>query len=148
MTEKTGRWVLLAYRLPREPSTPRIALWRALRRLGAVQVLDGLAALPLDARTREHLEWLAEDVRDNGGEASVWIGEATTRAQQRELEARVREAVAAEYQKVIEIALARDHRAVSRLRTWLERIDARDWFRVPERKRAHDAVNALTREAA
>ena len=25
------RWVLLAYRLPREPSTPRIALWRKLR---------------------------------------------------------------------------------------------------------------------
>src|SRR4051794_9204915 len=26
-------WVLLAYRLPREPSTPRIALWRKLRAL-------------------------------------------------------------------------------------------------------------------
>jgi len=24
------RWVLLAYRMPREPSTPRIALWRRL----------------------------------------------------------------------------------------------------------------------
>ena len=41
-------WVLLAYRLPREPSTPRSALWRKLRRLGAAQVLDGLAALLLD----------------------------------------------------------------------------------------------------
>src|SRR5438552_17238224 len=43
-------WVLLAYRLPRDPSTPRSALWRKLRRLGAVQVLDGLAALPLERR--------------------------------------------------------------------------------------------------
>lgn len=140
--------MMLAYRLPREPSTPRIALWRALRRLGAVQVMDGLAALPLDARTREHMEWLAEDARDNGGQASVWIAEATTRKQQRDLEALVRAAVAAEYQKVIDVAEARDHRAVRRLRTWLERIDTRDWFRVPERKRAHDAVNALMREAA
>src|SRR5262249_39018906 len=32
------RWVLLAYRLPREPSTPRIAVWRRLRRLGALQL--------------------------------------------------------------------------------------------------------------
>jgi len=46
-------WVLLAYRLPREPSTPRITLWRKLRRLGVVQVLDGLVALPADARTKE-----------------------------------------------------------------------------------------------
>ena len=41
-------WVLLAYRLPREPSTPRIAVWRKLRRQGAVQVLDGLVALPAE----------------------------------------------------------------------------------------------------
>jgi hypothetical protein len=29
-----GRWVLLSYRLPREPSTPRIGVWRKLERLG------------------------------------------------------------------------------------------------------------------
>src|SRR5881409_46105 len=62
-------WVLLAYRLPRDPSTPRSALWRKLRRLGAVQVLDGLAALPLDARNRELLEWLADEVVESGGAA-------------------------------------------------------------------------------
>ena len=53
------QWVLLAYRLPRDPSTPRSALWRKLRQLGAVQVLDGLAALPLDARNREQLDPLS-----------------------------------------------------------------------------------------
>ena len=59
------QWVLLAYRLPREPSTPRIALWRKLRRLGVVQLLDGLVALPLDSRNREQLEWLADEVADS-----------------------------------------------------------------------------------
>ena len=78
-----GDWVLLAYKVPREPSTPRIALWRALRRLGAVQVLDGLVALPADSRTREQLEWLADEVLEAGGEASVWLarpGTANTNA--------------------------------------------------------------------
>ena len=46
------KWVFLVYRLPREPSTPRIALWRRLRRLGVVQIADGVVALPLDARTK------------------------------------------------------------------------------------------------
>src|SRR6266511_2921251 len=55
------QWVFLAYRLPREPSTPRIAVWRKLRRLGVVQLLDGLVVLPLDNRTREQLEWLADE---------------------------------------------------------------------------------------
>jgi hypothetical protein len=35
------QWVLLAYRLPREPSAPRLAVWRSLKRLGAAQLLDG-----------------------------------------------------------------------------------------------------------
>jgi hypothetical protein len=137
-------WVMLAYRLPREPSTPRIALWRNLRRLGAVQVLDGLAALPLDARTRERMEWLAEDVRDAGGTAGVWLGEPVSRGDQRELEASVREAVTADYRKVIEAARVGNRGAVGRLRRTLENIDARDWLGVPERKRAHATVDALT----
>ena len=54
--------MLLAYRLPREPSTPRIATWRKLKQLGVAQLLDGLVALPLDSRNRERLEWLADEV--------------------------------------------------------------------------------------
>ena len=100
--------MLLAYRLPREPSTPRIALWRKLRRLGAAQVLDGLAALPLDARNREQLEWLADEVLEAGGEATIWVGELGSAAQERELASRMAEAVAADYRALIdEAAVAR-----------------------------------------
>jgi len=52
----TDRWVLLVYRMPREPSTPRIAIWRKLKQLGVAQLADGLVALPRDERTQEHLE--------------------------------------------------------------------------------------------
>ena len=67
-------WVLLAYRLPRVPSTPRSAVWRKLKRLGVAQLGDGLVALPADPRTREQLEWIAEEVTDHGGEATLWLG--------------------------------------------------------------------------
>jgi DNA-binding transcriptional regulator PaaX len=46
-------WVLLCYRLPREPSAPRITVWRHLKRLGVGQLADGLVTTPADARTRE-----------------------------------------------------------------------------------------------
>src|SRR4051812_49914311 len=69
------RWVLLSYRLPREPSTPRIAVWRRLRRLGAVQIGDGVAALPLDDRTREQFDWLANDVEEAGGGGGVLVAQ-------------------------------------------------------------------------
>ena len=74
------QWVFLAYRLPREPSTPRITVWRKLRRLGAAQLLDGLVALPADARTKEQFEWLADEILEAGGDASLWLAEASTGA--------------------------------------------------------------------
>ena len=150
MPVKRSRWVLLAYRVPREPSTPRIALWRALRRLGAVQVVDGLAALPLDARNREQLEWLAESVVDADGEAMVWIGELGSAAQERELTERMTETVAAEYGALVEEANATreqssgpQRRTLARLRRELRRIRARDYFSPPERDRAQEAVDEL-----
>ena len=72
------RWVFLSYRLPRDPSAPRLAVWRRLKRLGVAQLLDGLVALPADSRNREQLEWTAEQVTESGGEAAIWLAEATT----------------------------------------------------------------------
>jgi Protein ChrB, N-terminal len=141
---------LLAYRLPREPSTPRSALWRKLRRLGAAQVLDGLAALPLDARNREQLEWLADEVSEAGGEATIWIGELASARQERELATRMAKAVADDYAAVIAEAAAagadatgQRRRTLARLRRELRRTRARDYFPPPERERAERAVEEL-----
>lgn len=150
------KWVLLAYRLPREPSTPRITLWRKLRRLGAGQIVDGLAALPLDPRNLEQLEWLADEVVEADGEATIWVSEHASAAQERELTRRMVESVAADYWSLItDAAAARDttpgqrRRTLARLRRELHRIRARDYFPPPERElaqRAVDELAALTEE--
>jgi Protein ChrB, N-terminal len=150
MPSRRTAWVLLAYRLPREPSTPRSALWRKLRRLGAVQVLDGLAALPLDARNREQLEWLADEVVEAGGEATIWVAELGSAAQERELAARMAEAVAADYRALVaDVEGAREQapgsrrRTLARLRRELRRIRARDYFPPLERECAQQALDEL-----
>ena len=143
---------MLAYRLPREPSTPRIALWRRLKRLGAVQLLDGLVALPADGKTREQLEWAAEEVIEAGGDATLWIGRPGTAAEERSLAARMSDAVAADYRAVIDAAeaarkstdAAARRRTLQRLRRTLHAIAARDYFPPPEREQARRAVDQLT----
>jgi hypothetical protein len=142
--------VLLAYRLPREPSTPRSALWRKLRRLGSAQVLDGLAALPLDARNREQLEWLADEVVEAGGEATIWVGKLGSAAQERELAAHMADSVAADYRTLTEEAAAaagqpagQRRRTLKRMRRELRRIRARDYFPPPERELAQRVLDEL-----
>lgn len=145
-----GMWVLLAYRLPREPSTPRITVWRKLRALGVAQLVDGLVGLPLDSRNRERLEWIAEEVVEAGGTASVWLARHATAAQEHALAAGMAEAVASEYLAVAGAAQAAQGeppaargRALRRLRRELGRIRQRDYFPSGARERAERAVEAL-----
>jgi hypothetical protein len=153
-TVQRHQWVLLAYRLPREPSTPRIAVWRRLKRLGVAQLVDGLVALPFDARNREQLEWVADDVADAGGQATIWIGRLASRNDERSIVTDLAEAVSAEYRRVIAEALAaRDleivgrRRTLARLRRDLRRIRQRDYFPPAEAQQARAAVEALAEVA-
>lgn len=143
-------WVLLAYRMPREPSTPRITVWRKLRRLGVAQIVDGLVALPADARTKEQLEWLADEIREAGGEATIWVGHLASKRSEREVAARMADAVATEYQAIAEAAtdIAREgdvvrRRTLARLRRELRRVGLRDYFPPTERDDARRAVEEL-----
>ena len=141
---------MLAYRVPRTRSTARIAIWRRLKRLGVAQVLDGLVALPLDSRTRESVEWVADEAVAAGGEATVWIAQAGSLSQERALATRMAEAIASQYDAVATEAQAAAElepwlrrRTLARLRRDLHRIRRRDFFPPPQREHAEAAVAQL-----
>ena len=98
-------WVLLVYRIPREPSLNRVAVWRTLRDLGALYLQDGVATLPEDAVTREQLEWLQLSVREAGGEATLWEGRPGTVAEEAELVEAFRSSREEAYRAIIAGAL-------------------------------------------
>lgn len=145
-----GEWVLLTYRMPRDPSTPRGLVWRKLRRLGVAQLADGLVAMPADARTREQLEWIAEEVREADGTAGVWLARPASVGQERELATTMAAARADEYAALhadtvaaAELPDAERARALRRLRDELRRIRRRDFFPPPERDTAIAALDEL-----
>ncbi|MGH8776102.1 MAG: Chromate resistance protein ChrB [Jiangellaceae bacterium] len=147
-TSAPGQWVLLCYRLPREPSTPRIAVWRKLRRLGVAQLGDGLVALPADARTREHLDWVADEVTGAGGTASVWLARPASMRQERDLAQQMATARAAEYAAIaVRAAAAGDGpdsvALLRRLRAEFGRVGRRDFFPPAERMTARAALDDL-----
>jgi hypothetical protein len=64
-------WLLLLAQLPGSPSSPRVALWRRLRGIGAAGVLNGAWVLPYAAAHAEFFEQLRETVHRQGGTAFV-----------------------------------------------------------------------------
>jgi hypothetical protein len=144
------QWVMLAYRLPRVPSTPRSTVWRKLKRLGVAQLADGLVALPADDRTREAFEWLAEEIIEYDGEATIWLGHPADPQAAKTMRERMTSAIATEYQAVTDEASstlagddAKRRRVAARLRRELDRIQARDFFPPNQRSSAERAVNRL-----
>ena len=63
----TARWLVLTWRLPSGSSTPRVSLWRSLRRLGAAVLTPGAAILPFRDDLLEQLDWLAQAVEEHDG---------------------------------------------------------------------------------
>lgn len=144
------QWLILAYRLPREPSTPRIAVWRKLRQIGATQIVDGVVALPQDNRTREQFEWLAERVREFDGEAWLWINATMTAAQERDLIRAMSSSIAEEYAVLRRQAREAQRgpqpiprRTVTRLRRALRDIAARDYFGASEQRSIRAEIERL-----
>ena len=70
-----NKWLLLVYKIPREPSVHRVSIWRKLKQLGAILLHDAVWVLPARPQTREHFQWLAAEITELGGDASVFVSE-------------------------------------------------------------------------
>jgi hypothetical protein len=64
-------WILLLYTLPKGKGPQRVALWRQLRRHGCLALNTSAYILPDRPSCLEHLQWLAKQILDAGGEATV-----------------------------------------------------------------------------
>src|SRR5260370_245653 len=80
-----GRWLLLVYRVPSEPSRLRASVWRRIKSLGAIYLQSSAAALPASTTAERSLRTLRSEILDMSGSAGllsceVLAGEADGRA--------------------------------------------------------------------
>jgi hypothetical protein len=67
----TPKWLLLLYGLPTKRGAARVNLWRQLRKSGALALKTSAYLLPDTTEHTERFQWLAQQVRDAGGEATL-----------------------------------------------------------------------------
>src|SRR5215218_7173994 len=94
-------WLLLVYKIPREPTAGRVYAWRKLKQLGAIAVQDAVWVLPATPRTREQFQWLAAKITEVGGEISLFTSQVSIDAQQESLREQFEAPVRAAYREML-----------------------------------------------
>jgi len=68
---KATAWLLLLFSLPTNRNTERVAVWRRLKKMGAVQIKTSTYLLPDESAQYEQFQWLAQQIRDYGGDSTL-----------------------------------------------------------------------------
>src|SRR5258706_4704162 len=68
---EAASWPNLFDRVRGGHSTSRVNLWRKLKKFGAIQLKTSAYVLPDEPTHNERLQWLAGQIRDEGGEATL-----------------------------------------------------------------------------
>lgn len=65
-------WLLFLYKVPHEPSSYRVYVWRKLKRIGALLLHDSAWALPMSSRSLAQFQELAAEIAKLGGDSLLW----------------------------------------------------------------------------
>lgn len=149
------RWLQLTYKVPSEPSQKRVWVWRRLQNLGAYALQNSVYLLPFSNEIEKHFRQLAQDIREMGGEASIFSVVALDIADEQRILHTLLEARTSEYQKVIKVCgrfLVKAHRLTTE-QQWNEHTHA-EFEEVLEKvhvlfraARRHDMLGTFTATA-
>ena len=132
-------WLLLAYKVPREPSAGRVYVWRKLKRLGALPLQDAVWVLPATAPCREQMRWLAAEVEEMEGEATLWEARLTMDGQEDEVVGQFVAQAEAAYREILD-AINGPEPDLPGLSRRYQQVLAQDFFRCDLGKRVRDAL--------
>ncbi len=134
-------WVLLVYKVPRDPTALRALVWRRLKRLGALLLHDAVWVLPATAWTREQMQWLAVEIGELGGEALLWETQTLLSGQEDALRAQFLEKVDTIYRDIL-AELAREDADLVMLSRKYQQTRAQDYFQSPLGTQVRDQLLA------
>jgi len=140
---------MLAYKVPAEPASKRVALWRRLKSMGAVYLQNGVCLLPKTDDHARRLKIMENEVAEMGGEAIILEAVALDRLQEEKVVARFKIDRDDAYREFIdkcddfETEIAKETAAqhftyneleendveLKKLQSWLEKIRKLDFYR-------------------
>ncbi|SEM42964.1 Chromate resistance protein ChrB [Nonomuraea pusilla] len=155
------RFLLLTYRVPSTTSRARVAVWRELKRLGALYIQQAVCVLPGREGVRQRLDKVRERIDELGGESMIFVLADVEERERRKLVESFRENSAKEYAEIVEECETKFFKEIEferfrenytfeeaeeirqdleKLRRWLQKVEERDWMGAPGRDLAREKV--------
>jgi hypothetical protein len=146
---RTIHWMVLVYRVPSEPASKRVAIWRELKRLGGLYLQQCVCTLPRLPGIAGELERIAARIPPMGGEYTLFdvpklrpADEAKTieafRALRNKEYAEIVEECETKFLKEVEFEHFRQNYSfeeaeeirqdLEKIRRWFDQVQERDWF--------------------
>jgi hypothetical protein len=154
-------WSLLIYRLPTQPSSARVAIWRDLRRLGALPLQQSCIVMPERPTIGERLNEIVDRIKGLGGTSHLFRLTDLSPRQAGDLRAAWSSLRSQEYAEIIEecetkflkevdFEIFRDNLTsaeaeeleadLDKVRAWYVRVHSRDWFGADHRLEVEAAI--------
>jgi hypothetical protein len=157
----TVEWAVLVYRVPSEPASKRVAVWRDLKRLGGLYVQQCVCILPKIGRLPEELERIAAKIPGMGGEYTLFDVPALRAADRERITASFRALRNKEYAEIVEECETKFLKEVEfehfrqnysfeeaeeigqdldKIRRWFDQVQERDWFAADGRQQVAELL--------
>jgi hypothetical protein len=160
------RFMVLAYRVPATPTAGRVAVWRLLKKIGAIYLQQSVCAFPDNAAVRRDLAPILARITDAAGAYHLLPLRSLDAEEEAKLILRFQDQTSNHYQEIIEncevnftkeIEFERFRKNFTyeeaeeirlefeKIRSWFDRVSQRDWFGAGKRQEALEWVGRCER---
>jgi hypothetical protein len=155
--KRATKFVVLVYRMPAKPTAGRVAVWRLLKKAGAVYLQDSVCVFPDLPRIRRELQPVLERIDEKQGSYHLLPLRALSADEEEKIVELFREQTSKHYLEIVEDCEVNFTKEIEfehfranytyeeaeeirmefeKLGTWFERVRERDWFDAPHRRDA------------
>jgi Protein ChrB, N-terminal len=153
----TLRFVTVVYRMPTKPTAGRVAVWRQLKKIGAIYLHQSVCVFPDTARTRRELDPILRKIEQSGGEYHLLPLRMTDAQEYDKLVKEFIDQTARQYQEIIENCEVNFQKEIEfetfrenftyeeaeeirieyeKICRWFDQVRERDWFGAPNADQA------------
>ena len=159
MAGGANRFTLLVYRMPAKPTAGRVAVWRQLKKVGAIYLQQSICVFPANAEVRRDLDPILKRISDAAGEFHLLPLRKLDSGEEQKLIQQFQDQTSKHYQEIIENCEVNFTKEIEfetfrknftyeeaeeirsefeKICAWFDRVRRRDWFGAPNMGRAKE----------